>query len=126
MAGWCTRRVISPATRRLRTHIRRKHGWTDYDQSALIQIGGQLGIGVTQVLLSEEQKQQQLMLEEAHSANRAKSMIMANTSHEIRTPLNAIIGMMELLQDTALSQEQREMIQTVSNSRYTQKNSFIT
>jgi PAS domain S-box-containing protein len=39
----------------------------------------------------------------AEQANLAKSQFLANMSHEIRTPMNAVLGMLELLQHTALS-----------------------
>ena len=39
--------------------------------------------------------------EAAESASRAKSEFLANMSHEIRTPMNGIIGLTEVLLDTA-------------------------
>lgn len=42
----------------------------------------------------------------ASAANRAKSEFLANMSHEIRTPLNGVLGMLDVLRRTPLTQQQ--------------------
>ena len=54
--------------------------------------------------------------QDAEKANSMRSLFLANVSHEIRTPIQTIIGMMELIKDTNLDEEQSEYTRQVNFS----------
>ena len=71
---------------------------------------------ITERRRTEEELRQATAVAEA--ATRAKSEFLANMSHEIRTPMNAAIGMFYLLQQTELSETQKNYLdkaQSASN-----------
>lgn len=55
--------------------------------------------------------------EEAHAANRAKSVFLSTMSHEIRTPMNAILGYAQLmLRDRDLAADAKTSLQIIGRS----------
>lgn len=58
----------------------------------------------------------ELLRQNAERANLAKTEFLARMSHEVRTPLNAVIGMLYLLEDSALADDQREKVHIVQHA----------
>ena len=57
--------------------------------------------------------------EHAEALSKTKDQFLANMSHEIRTPMNGIVGMTQMLQNTELSPQQQEYVQTIMGSSET-------
>lgn len=54
--------------------------------------------------------------EQEQWAIKSNSVLMSNMSHDIRVPMNGIIGMIDVLLQTELTEEQKEYVQIISNS----------
>ncbi len=66
----------------------------------------------TQIALAEAR-------DAAEAATRAKSSFLAMMSHEIRTPMNGVMSMAEMLEQTDLSKDQRDMSAVIRGSAST-------
>ncbi|MGC4077603.1 MAG: ATP-binding protein [Rubrivivax sp.] len=53
---------------------------------------------------------------DAEAASEAKSAFLANMSHEIRTPFHGLLGMLSLLRETGLNQQQVGYLRTATES----------
>lgn len=69
--------------------------------------------------ISQRQADRQVLeeaLTRARAGEKAKADFLAVMSHEMRTPLNGLIGSMELMDDTALDDSQRELLRIMEVS----------
>lgn len=103
------------------------HSMADEGARAGIRAGpqpsmGQLMVEVNLALMELTQRfadqadQLEVARDEAREANHAKTRFLAAMSHEIRTPLNGVVGVLQLLRDTPLTEGQRQLVQVAEGS----------
>lgn len=73
-----------------------------HSEDELGQLGGALNKMIDDLQNNIRKKEQ------AESANEVKSLFLANVSHEVRTPLGVILGLIEILKDPEISEENRQ------------------
>lgn len=102
--------------------LRTKHGTRWYSLLRLSIRDGSGGAPIIQWILTDvtdrRHAEQKLREDRDHAANasEAKSRFLAMVSHEIRTPLNGVLGMADLLDDTATTAEQQNYINAIKTS----------
>ena len=78
-----------------------------------------IGIGTIQTDITDRKRAEEeirLARDTAEEATKAKATFLATMSHEIRTPMGGVIGMVDLLQQSKMTDDQRQMINTVGDS----------
>jgi PAS domain S-box-containing protein len=109
------RALEETGTFRCDARLRRSDGsWRLFDHHALPQkdaAGAILGWVGSSTDITEARAAHDALIEAkeaAVKAGRAKSEFVANMSHEIRSPMNAVLGMLQLLQQTRMDERQRD------------------
>ncbi|MFT5728070.1 MAG: PAS domain S-box-containing protein [Desulforhopalus sp.] len=98
---------------------KRKNGtivWVEIATSAMWDYSGNLKGFTGMIRDSTKRVQAQLELRNetkiAIAASQTKSEFLANMSHEIRTPMNGVLGLLQLLQETELTELQEKYVST--------------
>jgi PAS domain S-box-containing protein len=104
----CTGRIRFDMVRSTREWQSRHMGYMKVLANMLAET--QAKMEAEEALLSTN-RQLEEAIQQAEKANNAKSQFLASMSHEIRTPMNGMMGMLQLMQYTTLTEEQKEYLE---------------
>lgn len=85
-------------------------------QSLIEDLNQRRSIELALIAEKEEKLETKRLIEEAKASSKAKSKFIATMSHEIRTPMNGVIGMVEMLKDTPLNEDQQHYLNVIYRS----------
>ena len=111
-----TRAVMEDAAQEYEDHVPLNLGskWFFSTYHRIMDSSGDIaGIQIISQDITQKKKTEQALLKAKKAAEVAantKSRFLSNMSHEIRTPINGVIGMMQLLEMTSLTEEQNEYV----------------
>jgi hypothetical protein len=88
-----------------------------YDKDGKAHLVEGVGRDITELKRATEEMRQAKEL--AEKSLEVKKQFLSNMSHEIRTPMNGIIGMIDLLRETPLNEEQKDFVFTIKKSSET-------
>lgn len=77
------------------------------------EIDGIVAIDSDISIRKKAEKQMFMAMQLSEESAKAKQSFLANMSHEIRTPMNVIMGIVQLLRDTPLNEEQTEYLNSM-------------
>lgn len=88
---------------------------------AIVAVGNELHNSLrrqlqAQFALEEALQEADRAREQAESASKAKSQFLATMSHELRTPMNGVLGMLQLVRETSINQQQRDYLDKMNGA----------
>lgn len=91
----------------------RKNAYEEYHKDSIEHLLNFLAVAIQNAFTHE---QLNLLKIRAEESEKHEQQFLANMSHEIRTPMNAVLGMTNLLLDTALNERQLKYLKAIKTS----------